>query len=269
VGLLALVIITAYCVAAFSLIMALAWWAQRRSGNSGWIDVTWTFGTGGIATIAALVAIVHPWPQWRQVAVAALVACWCVRLGFHIVIRTHAVADDPRYRQLIVRWGDDAGRQLFWFLQTQAAVGTVLVMAIVLAAHNPDPALRVQDVLGITILIAAITGEAVADWQLRRFGAVPANRHAVCDTGLWAWSRHPNYFFEWLGWLAYPVIAIDLTGHNPYGWLALAAPSLMYWVLVHVSGIPPLEQHMVSSLGEAFRAYQNRTNAFFPWPLWK
>jgi steroid 5-alpha reductase family enzyme len=122
-------------------------------------------------------------------------------------------------------------------------------------------------VLGIAILIGAVIGEAVADWQLRRFGAVPANRHAVCDVGLWAWSRHPNYFFEWLAWIAYPIIAIDPAGYNPYGWIALAAPTLMYWVLVHVSGIPPLERHMLRSRGDAFRGYQCRTRAFFPWPV--
>jgi len=89
----------------------------------------------------------------------------------------------------------------------------------------------------------------------------------VCDIGLWRWSRHPNYFFEWLFWLAYPLIAIDLAGYNPYGWLALLAPICMYWVLVYVSGIPPLEEHMLRSRGETFRAYQLRTRAFFPFPV--
>jgi steroid 5-alpha reductase family enzyme len=101
---------------------------------------------------------------------------------------------------------------------------------------------------------------------LRQFASNPANRNAVCDVGLWRWSRHPNYFFEWLSWLGYPLIAIDVSGHNPYGWLALLAPACMYWVLVHVSGIPPLEEHMLGSRGEAFRAYQKRTRPFFPLP---
>jgi steroid 5-alpha reductase family enzyme len=269
VGLLALAILTAYAAAVLSLVMALAWWIARRSGNSGWIDVIWTFGTGGVAATAALIAIARPWLQWRQLVVAVMVLCWCLRLGLHITTRTRGVSDDPRYRQLIIQWGACAGRQLFWFLQTQAAVGIVLVVAIMLAAHNPDPAVRVQDVLGIAILIGAVIGEAVADRELRRFRALPGNRHSVCDVGLWAWSRHPNYFFEWLAWIAYPMIAIDLAGHNPYGWIALAAPALIYWVLVHVSGIPPLEQHMLRSRGEVFRTYQHRTPAFFPWPMRK
>jgi steroid 5-alpha reductase family enzyme len=136
----------------------------------------------------------------------------------------------------------------------------------VLAARNPHPGLRIQDLLGLALLVAAVVGEAIADYQLRRFKADQANRNSVCDTGLWRWSRHPNYFFEWLCWLAYPLIAIDLSGYNSYGWLALLAPACMYWVLVYVSGIPPLEEHMLRSRGEAFRAYQARSRAFFPFP---
>ena len=164
------------------------------------------------------------------------------------------------------QWGNDAARRMFWFLQSQAAVGIILALSIVLAAHNPNPNLRLQDLIGLAILLAAIVGEAIADRQLRAFKSDPANRNAICDVGLWRWSRHPNYFFEWLFWLAYPIIAIDFAGHNPYGWLSLAAPICMYWILVHVSGIPPLEDHMLRSRGEAFRAYQKRTRAFLPLP---
>ena len=156
---------------------------------------------------------------------------------------------------------------MFWFLQSQAAVGIILALSIVVAAHNPNPNLRIQDLIGLLILFAAIVGEAIADRQLRAFKSDPANRNAICDVGLWRWSRHPNYFFEWLLWLAYPIIAIDFAGHNPFGWSSLAAPICMYWILVHVSGIPPLEDHMLRSRGEAFRAYQKRTRPFLPLPL--
>ena len=78
------------------------------------------------------------------------------------------------------------------------------------------------------------------------------------------WSRHPNYFFEWFGWLAYPLLAIDLTGSIRGASLASLAPACMYWLLVYVSGIPPLEEHMLRTRGDKFRAYQQRTNAFFP-----
>lgn len=259
----------ACAAAALSGIMAAACWVQQRTGNSGWIDVSWSFGTGAVAVVAAMVPLEpRGSPQWRQIAVCLLVATWSLRLALHIATRTRVLADDPRYRDLMAQWGDGARRRLFWFLQSQAAVSIILVLAIVLAARNPDPVLRVQDIAGLAILAVAALGEAVADRQLRRFTASgAAGRHAVCDIGLWAWSRHPNYFFEWLGWLAYPVIAIDLSGHNPFGWLALLAPACMYWVLVHVSGVPPLEAHMLRTRGEAFRAYQRRTRRFFPFPV--
>jgi len=252
---------------AISLIMAAAWYVQKRTGNSGWVDVTWSLSVGSVAFAASILPPGHDWPHWRQLVVAVLAASWCLRLGLHIAKRTRAATDDARYRNLIIQWGSDAARRMFWFLQSQAAVEIVLALSIMVAAHNPNPDLRVQDFIGLAILTAAIVGEALADRQLRAFKRDPRNRNAVCDVGLWRWSRHPNYFFEWLSWLAYPIIAIDFAGYNPYGWLALTAPASMYWVLVHVSGIPPLEEHMLRSRGDVFRAYQKRTRAFFPLPL--
>jgi steroid 5-alpha reductase family enzyme len=155
---------------------------------------------------------------------------------------------------------------MFWLLQKQALVTIPLALSVLLAAHNPATGLRVQDWLAVAVLITAITGEATADWQLRRFRSVSTNHGRVCEVGLWRWSRHPNYLFEWLGWLAYPLLAIDLSGEFALGWLAIAGPVCMYWLLANVSGVPPLEEHMLRSRGEAYRAYQARTSVFFPAP---
>ena len=104
----------------------------------------------------------------------------------------------------------------------------------------------------------------MADSQLKRFRTDPANKGRVCDLSLWRWSRHPNYFFQWFGWLAYPVIAIN-PGY-PWGFAALVAPIFMYWILNYVTGIPPLEAQMLRSRGDAYRAYQAHTSKFFPFP---
>ncbi len=144
--------------AALSLVMASAWWVQKKTGNSGWVDVTWSLGVGGIACIAALWPLAAGWPHWRQLVVAMLAAAWCVRLGWHIATRTRAATDDPRYRTLIIQWGSDAAHRMFWFLQSQAAVGIVLVFSITLAAQNRNPQLRIQDLIGFIILVAAIFG---------------------------------------------------------------------------------------------------------------
>jgi steroid 5-alpha reductase family enzyme len=251
--------------AALSLIMAGAWLVQQRTGNSGWVDTIWTFGLGACGVALALAPISRlTAPEPRQVLVALLAAVWSLRLGMHIALRTRGIIDDPRYAQLIRRWGDDAAVQMFWLLQKQAVVSIPLALAIMLAAQNPLPHLRFVDALGAAILILAVACEGLADLQLRHFRSNEVNARNVCDRGLWRWSRHPNYFFEWLGWLAYPLIAIDPTGSYPYGFIAVVGPVCMYWLLVHVSGIPPIEEHLLKSRGAAYQAYQSRTNAFFP-----
>lgn len=245
--------------------MAVAWLVARQTGNHGWVDAMWSLATGAAAVIAALVPLgLHDVPL-RRGLVAALAATWSLRLGGHILARASAGHDDPRYADLVRGWGDAAAVQLFWFLQIQAAAGWVLAAAVMAAARNPLP-IGAGDAVGAAILAVSVAGAAVADRELARFRADPGNRGRVCDVGLWGLTRHPNYFFEWLGWTAYPVIAIGFSGGYPFGFVALAGPALMYWLLVHASGIPPTEAHMLRSRGAAFRDYQRRVNAFWPWP---
>lgn len=252
---------------ALSAAMTVAWAVRRATGNSGWVDVVWTFGLGGIGVAGALAT----WPgdaaaSWRQLAVAGLIALWSVRLGTHIAQRTLMIDDDPRYAKLAREWGADASWRMFELLQKQALVSIPMAVAVFLAAHNPAPGFRLLDAAAIVVALVAIAGEMIADRQLRQFASQRRGRGAVCDIGLWRYSRHPNYFFEWLGWTAYPLFAIDFTGAYPWGWLALAGPACMYWLLRHVSGVPPLEEHMLASRGDAYRRYQQRTSAFFPMP---
>lgn len=249
--------------ATLSVIMGVAWLVWRGSRNSGWVDTIWTFGLGlvGFASAVMLTPM-----HLQNVLVAAMAALWSLRLGSHIARRTRGITDDPRYAKLIRDWGADASQNMFWLLQKQALVSIPLGLAMWLAANAPGPVPAWQAVIAILIFVVAVAGEATADEQLRRFRHDAANKGEVCDVGLWRWSRHPNYFFEWLGWLAYPVLAIDLTGNNLWGYFALLAPLCMYWLLVYVSGIPPLEEHMLAHRGDAFRKYQMTTNVFFPGP---
>ncbi len=250
-------------------VMALVWAATLRPGRSGWIDVVWSLATGGAGALAALVPVAGVMPAPRALLVAALVLAWGLRLGLHIASRTEAGHDDPRYAVLRAEWGGDFAARSFWFLQIQALAAMMLAGCAALAAHDPAPGWRWQDGLGVAIVLLAIGGEAVADRQLQRFRAGAGrgpNSGQVCDVGLWGLSRHPNYFCEWLVWVGLAVIAVDPAGGYAAGWLALAGPLLMYGLLVHVSGIPPLEAHMLRSRGEAFRAYQARVSAFWPLP---
>lgn len=251
-----------------SILMAGAWVVQQRTGNSGWVDTIWTFSVGLVGAAGALWPVEGGAPSARQWLVAAFVAAWSLRLGTHIAARTAKISDDPRYAAFAQEWGIRAPGRMFLFLQNQALGSIPLAFAIFVAAHFPGEGLRVQDYLGALVLLLGIAGEAVADTQLKQFRERRGGQGLVCDVGLWRWSRHPNYFFEWLGWLAYPVIAIspNYPLSYPWGWATLLAPAFMYWILVYVTGIPPLEAQMLRSRGERYRDYQSRTSIFFPLP---
>lgn len=241
--------------AALSIIMALAWLVHARSGNSGWIDTVWTFGLGIVGITAAL------WPPLateRGLFVAGLIALWSLRLGGHIAWRTSGKSDDPRYAALVRDWGQDASRQMFFLLQKQAVVSIPLAATLFIAARSPAPFPQTLDIVGALVFATGLLGEALADQQLRRHRGA-----GVCDVGLWAWSRHPNYFFEWLMWVGFAIIGLTA---GMVGLLALVGPLAIYWLLTRISGIPPLEEHMLRTRGDAYRSYQQRTSAFFPWP---
>lgn len=258
--------ISALLIAALALsaAMAVAWAVQRATGNSGWIDATWSLAVGVTSAALALAPAPADGATARQLLLAGLIGLWALRLGGYIAGRSFRAKEDPRYAWLINEWGPSAPWRLFYFLQVQALAGLILAASVYVAALNGAPGLRLMDYIGLAVFLTSLAGAALADEQLRRFRADPANHGKVCDTGLWAWSRHPNYFFEWLGWTAFPLIA--LSGGDPWGLIALAAPVLMYVLLAHVSGVPPLEAHMERSRGAAFAAYKARVNAFFPGP---
>ena len=254
-------------VAAFlSLAMTFAWRVAIRSGKSGLIDATWSFAVGVAAITAALWPLGHGDYEPRRWLIAGFAAAWSARLGLYIFSRSHGPEDDPRYAKLKAEWGDDAPRQLFVFLQIQALCGWPLAGAALLAAHAPFPEFRWADGLALIVFIAAFVGETVADLQMTRFRANPKNRGGICEDGLWAWSRHPNYFFEWLGWVSYAVAAVDFSGVYPQGWLSLLAPAVMYGLLVYVSGAPPLEEYLARTRPAAFQDYARRVSRFWPFP---
>ena len=142
-------------------------------------------------------------------------AIWSLRLGTHILRRTLKGGDDPRYAQLKEEWGDRYRSQLFVFLEIQAAAAFVLVLAVFVAAHSPGPLGFADAPRCRSSQSLAIAGEALSDAQLNAFKADPANKGKVCDTGLWSLSRHPNYFFEWLYWLAYVPIGYRASAATP------------------------------------------------------
>jgi steroid 5-alpha reductase family enzyme len=250
---------------AMAVVMSSGWAFQRAVNNGGWSDVFWTYGTGAACALACLVPFGGAaGPTWRQILVAALVAIWCLRLGTYVAVRVAKGSEDARYADFRQAWGAKFQQNMYGLLIVQAPVTAVLSLSILVAARHPHAGVRIADIIGALILIGSILGEGVADQQMKAFRADPASKGKVCDTGLWAWSRHPNYLFEALGWLAYPVIAIDLA--HPFSFVSLIAPIVMFIVLRFGTGVPPLEAAMLKSRGDAYRLYQSRVSAFWPWP---
>ncbi len=244
--------------------MAIAWLIQQKTGNSGWVDTIWSAATGGVALIAiAMSSADHD----RKITAIVVVALWSLRLAGHIGLRSKGATEDPRYAALAEEWGEKLPRKLFVFLQIQAVAAFVLVISVQASVAQTAPFGTWGDWMFIALALVALLGEAISDRQLASFRSQNAGRKAICETGLWRFSRHPNYFFEWLFWCAWPLMAFA-SASEAYGVLALslAAPVMMYWLLVHVSGIPPLEAHMRRSRKDAFEDYQQRVNAFFPGP---
>jgi steroid 5-alpha reductase family enzyme len=252
-------ILAGFALAVMVAVMAVAWWVQRRVGNSGWIDVFWTFGTGAACVAIALFPFADANPA-RQVLVAGLAGLWSLRLGIYMAGRVAASSEDLRYVALRRQWGANFQRRLLRFVMLQPPVTALLGLSVYSAAHASG-ALGWRDLAGLAVLALSIIGETIADEQMRRYKQ-DGNRSPVMDRGLWARSRHPNYFFEWLGWMSYPIIAF--TPFTFFGWLTFLAPAVMYLVLRHGTGVPMLEASMLERKGQPFRDYQARVNAFFP-----
>lgn len=240
-------------------VMALAWGVQRKTGNSGWIDTLWSFSVGG-ATLLAIMMM--PGDPLRRCVVCLLVMTWSMRLGVHILARTRRSADDPRYARLIQDWGRAAPVRLFLFLQVQALAGWILVCAAWLAAASGAPWVSGGTVTFALVCVLAILGESLADAQLAQWKRQPSPG-GICDRGLWAYSRHPNYFFEWLFWVGIAGIAL-VPPADAWAWFATGAPAMMYLVLRYGSGVPHLEAHMARTRPEAFADYARRVPVFFP-----
>ncbi|WP_277189219.1 DUF1295 domain-containing protein [Caballeronia sp. BR00000012568055] len=253
-----LLVTLAIVVIGFVLVFAAAWLWQLRSKNAGMVDPVWAASLGAAACVVALCGT---GATVNRVFVALGGIVWGARLALHLWRRNHGKPEDPRYHAFRERWGKDAARNMFWFFQLQAFISILLALAFLVPAYADKPASPLAIVAGVIVWLIAVGGEALADRQLKRFAANPAHRGKVCRDGFWRYSRHPNYFFECVHWVAYTVLSIAL----PFGWLTLAPPVLMAWLLLKVSGIPLLEARMADTR-DGYRDYMRTTSPLIPWP---
>ena len=240
-------------------LQAAMWLWHLRSDNAGWVDVGWALGLCGLAILDGAFG---PGDAHRRMLVVGMGGLWGLRLGLHLWRRVGGDShEDGRYQQIRRDWGGNIRFKFFFFFQAQALLDLVLSLPFLLAALDHSPNIHWTVWLGLALWVVSILGEGLADEQLRRFKVDPANGGKTCRAGLWRYSRHPNYFFEWLVWVAFFLLSVA----SPWGWSALACPMVMLYFLLRVTGIPYTEAQSLRSRPEDYRRYQMETSAFIPW----
>ena len=240
------------------LAFATVWAVSVKVKNYGFLDVAWSYG---IAVLVPLFALESPGLPARKWMLTAIGAAWSLRLGTYILRRVlrHHPREDARYETLRRSW---QGPWMFLaFFELQALLVTIFALPFLFVSFDSSPALDPLTVAGALLAIIALCGETIADFQMQHFKANPSNDGKVCQSGLWRYSRHPNYFFESLIWWAFFLAAIP----SPYGWTTIVCPLLMLYFLFKVTGIPLTEEYSLKSKGDRYRAYQQTTSAFIPW----
>lgn len=246
------------CLGAVMAVMLVLWLVSLALKDASIVDIFWG---PNFALIAWLSFALGGGAEPRRWLMAALVSAWGLRLGIYLARRNHGRGEDPRYQEMRRRIGPRFPLiSLGSVFCLQGAILCVVSLPVQAAAAARSPAaLTWIDGLGAAVWAVGLFFEAVGDAQLARFRRDPANRGKVMDQGLWRYTRHPNYFGDFLVWwgLYLPALA---TG----AWWTAIGPALMSFLLMRVSGVPLLEQAMRQRPGYA--EYVARTSGFFPRP---
>ena len=241
------------------LIVVGVWARQLRTRNAGIVDAAWVFIIGLGALIYAVCGSGALLPR---LATAALAGAWALRLGGYLAMRNAGPREERRYARLRSAWGAAADRRMLGFFVVQALIAWALALSFVPICARPQPPSAAWWALGLALGLVGLVGEALADAQLARFRRDPRNAGRVLDTGLWRYSRHPNFFFECVYWFAYPCLAFGAPG----AWLSLLGPLAIVFLLLKVSGVPTVEEAEAASRRAGYAEYVRRTSAFIPLP---
>jgi len=250
-------LVTLGVIAAF---MTIVWSIARTIRNNSIVDVFWAFN---FAIVALMIWSMATGLEERKLIVCSLAILWSLRLGTYLSIRVfgHIGEEEGRYKQLREEWKDNVNLKFFIFFQMQGFSNVFLAIPYFLIALNPDPEIHTLEYIGAGMWLISIIGEGLADLQLALFRKDPANKGKVCDRGLWNYSRHPNYFFQFMIWVSVFVFALS----SPYGWISVICPLTIAYLIFKVTGIPMTEEQSLRSRGDAYRRYQKTTSVFVPW----
>jgi steroid 5-alpha reductase family enzyme len=240
-------------------VLTVVWAVSLTLKDASVADVCW--GLGFVLLVWLDVAR-SPELTPRSWLVAVLITLWGGRLSLHIFRRNRGLGEDLRYRAMRTSYGPAFWWQsLFVVFWLQGALLWFVALPVLVAIRAPQPAgLTVVDFAGLVIFAVGFGFEVVGDYQLARFKNNPVNRGKVLDSGLWRYTRHPNYFGDATLWWGVYVVAVA----TPGGWLTLLSPLLMTLLLMRVSGVTLLEDSLKASK-PGYREYIARTSAFFPW----
>ena len=233
------------------------WLVSLARGDVSLIDRVWS----GMLASAALVYAIGARPAAARLVLVMLpLGLWALRLALHITVRNWGHGEDRRYQQIRARHGPGfAAKSLYVVFGPQALLAWIISLPLLGALLGPHaPGWR--ELPGCALWLFGFAVETIADLQLLRFGADPANRGAVMDRGLWRYSRHPNYFGECCLWWGFYLLALAAGA-----WWAIASPVLMTVLLLRVSGVALLEQD-IGERRPGYGDYVARTSAFFMWP---
>jgi len=242
-----------------ALLLLALYLVQRRTRDATAVDAGWG---ASLAACAVLYAVLAPGALSQRLLIAVPLAIENIRIA-SLVRRRLGQGEDTRYQELRQRWHARGREQRTFaiFFQAQAFLAALLSIPALLACFNEASSIAAVQWAGAALWLVAFTLETTADRQLAAFRADPANRGGVMRSGLWRYSRHPNYFFQTLTWVAYALIAVTA----PWGWIAFFAPALILYLVLFVTGVPPAEESSLRSRGEAYRRYQSETSVFVPW----
>ena len=239
-------------------VFTLVWVLSVRRRDASIADICWGLG---FVLLAWLYCFLSPVLTPRSWLVAALMTLWGTRLSMHIFRRNRGKGEDPRYRAMRAAQGRAFWwRSLFTVFWLQGVILWFVALPLLVAVRATQPAaLTAVDGLGLLLFAVGFGFEVVGDSQLARFRAEPDNRGKVLESGLWRYTRHPNYFGDATMWWGMYALAAS----TPGGWLSVLSPSLMTLLLMRVSGVTLLEDGLKTSK-PGYRAYMARTPAFFP-----